>query len=294
MLLCGCTAPLIDEPVLGHDVAVTWHEGAPGDLLGSSVAWEDGRLIASAPGPCEVEVVEEAAVGGAAERRAGPCSWVGWWEGQAVQAGAMEMSVDREPFKAPRGMVAWAAGESGLYVATGERLIRLDAPWSVAVRGVRSLAAGTGRVLAVVCEDHRCEGRAWTAEGADLGVIVEAGERGSIAEWEGVAWAGAPDWWTPGARGRVCSEEGSCFEGEEGDHLGRAIGGGYTAGMFNKYLAVPRLRVVPLAGGTVWAMEEGAEQELVTLAGDGDALVVGAPWVPVGGEPGGKIAVLVE
>ncbi|MFZ5476333.1 MAG: hypothetical protein ACOZNI_06105, partial [Myxococcota bacterium] len=125
--------------------------------------------------------------------------------------------------------------------------------------------------------------------GEPLDIDLAAGEGGDVGEWDGVAWAGDPQLDDDDGAGRVCSEAGDCVEGLAGDHLGAAIGGGFAAGSFNKWIVPARARVVPLHGGIVYAMEEGAEIQPLTLDGDDATLIVGAPYHPAHGEPSGVV-----
>jgi hypothetical protein len=213
---------------------------------------------------------------------------VGWWGESFVQADGNYIWVDGELRLEVEKAFAWAAGEAGLYMATPESIVRLDVEWVIKQKGVVSLASGQERLLAVIC-DGECGAFAFTPEGVPLGRVAEAGQLGAVAEWNGVAWAGAPDWETDKAPGKVCSEEGVCVEGLEGDHLGRAVGGGFTVGMFNKEITPPRARIVPLEGGTVYVMEEGAELQEIAVGGGEGRLVVGAPYVAYGGLPAGVV-----
>jgi hypothetical protein len=87
----------------------------------------------------------------------------------------------------------------------------------------------------------------------------------------------------------VRCEDGREIHGLGGDHLGRAIGGGWTAGTFNKWVVPARARVVPLDGGEVLALEEGAEGQPLAVAAEEGLLVVGAPYEANGGGPAGAV-----
>jgi hypothetical protein len=179
----------------------------------------------------------------------------------------------------------WAVGDAGVVYADKGR-VGLVGGWEVARSGVGALAIGS-RVLARV-GDHV---EAWDLDGEELPIDLPAGDGGAVAEWAGVAWAGNPADDEDEGAGRVCAEDGRCVEGEAGDHLGRAIGGGYTVGEFNKWIVPARARVVPLEGGAVYAMEVGAEVQPMAVAGDGGRVIVGAPYYPREGEPAGAAAV---
>lgn len=280
--LLACAAPLIPgEVVLGVDVPATTTLGTEAARLGASVAWFDGSWLASAPGDERLwrdgNVTDE------------PAAWVGWWSGETVGvSGAGEVRVDGELRWTVPGATSWAFGPTGILAAGGGRLHRVDRERSFEVPGVAAVAWGTERVLAVVC-DPACEARAWDLDDAPLGAVVSAGEGGAVGEWDGVAWAGDPQWDDDDGPGEVCAEDGGCVAGLPGDHLGGAIGGGYAVGTFNKWVVPARARVVPLAGGTVLAMERGAEVQPLALDGDGETLIVGAPYHPAHGVPSGAV-----
>lgn len=284
LILLGCAADLLPgEAVLGADVPATFTYGSPGARLGASVAWDGASWLAAAPG--------EGRTWRDGEPSDGSSSWVGWWEGRAIAVnGEGEVRVDGEVRWTVPDAVAWAAGPDGILAAGGGVLRFVDAEREVPAPGLRAVAWGTGRVLGVVCGDG-CAAHAYDLDGVDLGEVAPAGEGGAVGEWDGVAWAGDPEDAAADGAGRVCAEDGRCVEGLAGDHLGGAIGGGYAVGTFNKWVVPARVRVVPLAGGTVYALERGAETQPVVLAGDGATLVVGAPYHPAHGEPSGAVVV---
>lgn len=263
--------------MIGADVAAEWTYGEGGDRLGESVALGPGVAIA-APG------AETAWVDGVAS--AGPASWIGWWGDRFVRIGVDgEVYVDDVAAGEVPNAKVWAVGDAGIVWASKSAMGLLDG-WEVEVNGVGALAVGT-RVVARV----GAAVRAWDLDGTEVPIELDAGDGGAVAEWEGVVWAGDPADTIADGAGRVCAEDGRCVDGEPGDHLGRAIGGGYAVGEFNKWIVPARARVVPLDGGQVYAMEVGAEVQPLAVAGDGTRVVVGAPYYPVDGEPAGAAAV---
>lgn len=281
--LVACAAPLLPgEEVVGVDRVATFTFGAAGSRLGASVAARADAWLASAPGAgttwkdgVETDV---------------PSAWVGWWGIREVRVDATgEASVDGVPRWSVADAEAWAAGPDGVAVATAAGIRVLEPARDLPVRGARALAWGEGRLLALVCDDT-CGGYAWDLDGNALGRFADGGEGGAVGEWDGVAWAGAPAWDDPEAPGRVCAEDGTCREGLPGDHLGAAIGGGFAAGTFNKWVVPARARLVPLGGGDTLVIEEGAELQPLHLAGEPDGpLVVGAPYMAAGGQPAGAV-----
>lgn len=282
LTLLACAAPLVPgEVVLGVDRVASFTYGGPNERLGASVAADGASWLAAAPGAD--------ATWRDGERRDEPSAWVGFWGGSEVIVTATgEVRVDGEPFGEVPKARAWAAGPNGILVATAEGLRVLDPPLDVPATGVRAVAWGEERLLALVCADE-CVGEAWALDGTPLGAFAPGGPDGAVGEWGGRAWAGAPDWEDPEGPGRVCAEDGTCVEGLPGDHLGAAIGGGHTVGTFNKWIVPARARVVPLDGGAVLALETGAEIQPIQLAGDADQLVIGAPYQAYDGLPAGAV-----
>lgn len=284
-LLSGCTGPLLgDERVIPGEVPVDIRYGPPASELGTSLAWRDGVVLATSPGTGTLTIGTGTLPVAA--------TFVGWWGAHVVYASEDGVaSVDGVPTWLVSGATAWAAGASGVAATDGRRLVLLAPHVSVDVAGIRALAMGESRVLALVC-DEVCEGRAWALDGTELGRFADGGEGGSIGEWAGVAWVGDPQWETPDGAGMLSAETGEHIHGEVGDHFGAAVGGGYAAGTFNKWIVPARARIVPLDGGDTYAMEQGAEDQPLTLAGDGATLVIGAPFYPRGTQPTGALLTL--
>lgn len=278
--LAACFDPLVDERVIGLDVAAETWEGGELDRLGEVVATDGLRVAATANGAGAVWV------DGAPE--GGPSKFVGWSEGALIQVGA-DGTVYRDgaALATLEGVRLWAVGEAGVAWASGSALGWVGGE-SWAQSGVQALAVGDARLLGLVC-DGGCVLRAWGEQVEDL---MEGEAGGAVAEWEGVAWAGFPADDDAEGAGRACAEDGRCVEGIPGDHLGRHIGGGHVAGEFNKWQVPARARILSLDGGPTLAMEEGAETQPVTLDGRDGLLVVGAPYVAVAGAPAGIVQIL--
>ncbi|MDP2305300.1 MAG: hypothetical protein Q8P18_04655 [Pseudomonadota bacterium] len=282
LVLLGCAAPLLpNEKVLGVEQVAAFTFGGPGDHLGASVAARGERWLASAPGSGRTWRDGEA--GDA------PSVWVGWLgESEVLVSGGGRVTVDGVARYTLADATAWAASADALIAATPAGLVFVDQERVVPVEGLESVALGVDRVLGLVCGSDGCAGYAWSFEGVSLGPYATGGEGGAVGEWAGQAWAGAPAWDDPEGAGEVCAEDGACLAGLPGDHLGAAIGGGYAAGTFNKWVVPPRARFVPLDGGTVYSLEAGAELQPLVLAGD-DVLVIGAPYMAAHGEPSGAV-----
>ncbi len=298
-LILGCAAPLVPgEVVLGVEHAAAFTYGGPGDHLGASVAGRGDRWLASAPGAGQTW--RDGIPGD------GPSLWVGWWgEGEVLVSSGGHVSVGGDERISVPDALAWAAGPAGIVAATPSGLLFVEGEWGagegmdddrlVPVEGLQAVALGVDRVLGLVCapEGEECVGSAWSFAGALLGTYARGGDGGAVGEWEGRAWAGAPDWATPEGTGEVCAEDGACRVGLPGDHLGAALGGGYAAGTFNKWIVPPRARVVPLGEGDVYTIETGAELQPITLAGD-DVLVIGLPYAAAHGVPSGAVVRVSE
>ena len=281
--LLACTAPLLDgEAVLGVDRTASFTYGGPEERLGAAVAARGAAWLASAPGA--------GATWRDGTRRDEASAWVGFLgESEVIVTATGEIRVDGAAYGRVADAVGWAVGPRGVLAATVSGLEWLEGTLVVPAQGVRAVAWGEDRLLAVVCEDSGCAGHAWSLDGVPLGAFAPADADGAVGEWRGRAWAGAPAWDEPEGRGRACAEDGACVEGLPGDHLGAAIGGGHTVGTFNKWIVPARSRIVPLEGGTVLALETGAEIQPIVLSGDGGPLVIGAPYQPHDGLPAGAV-----
>lgn len=283
-LSVGCAELIPGEEVLGRDVPAAFTLGGARSALGSRIAWNEQAWLATAP------TAGETWTGGVAE--ATPALDVGWWGDRAViRRENGEIAVDGEGMWTLEGSGPWAVGPAGVAVANGRGILLLDRSITVEIQGVAALAWGDERLLAMVC-DPACEGRAWSLDGAPLGAFAAGGEDGAVGEWSGRAWAGDPRWDDPDAAGAVRAEDGTEIVGLAGDHLGGAIGGGHAVGTFNKWVVPARARIVPLDGGTVKAMEIGAENQPIVLDGDASTLMIGAPFYPAGGLPSGAVVVV--
>ncbi len=285
-LFLACSQELIPgERVLGADLPVEAFYGEEGDLLGWTVAGAEGAWMGAAPGG-EYSLGLGLAGETVPRRTSAPARWVGVWEGRLIQAAPEGLYLDGALVWDDEPITSMAVGPS-IFVTTATELLALstegEVRWSAPARGARGIAVGVDRVVVGLCGE-RCEVRGWTLGGQGLGTLLDAGRHGAIAEWSGLLWAGDPMWEEDLGRGRVCNEVGVCIEGEPGDHLGVGIGGGYAAGVFNRHLTPQRARIVPLvAAGPVLVLETGAEGQVLSLAGDEETLVIGAPHQAHGG-----------
>ena len=160
-----------------------------------------------------------------------------------------------------QGLLLWDAGGALLYSST--------------LAGVRRVAVGQERILALRCADGACAALAWYPAVDQWTELGEAGEGGALVEADGVAWWGDPQLEDAKGTGSVCSEEGTCLQGLEGDHLGRELCRTHAAGVFNKWIVPARMRIVPLAGGPTLAVERAAPSRPPALDSDGSSLAIG-------------------
>lgn len=291
--LVACAEALVDETVIGVDVDADWSYGAENSQFGAAVDVGESVAVA-APGAGEV-IVDGSASAGASD-------WVGF-SGESLVRGSVsgEVTLGKTTVGHVSGARTWAVDDAGILVGSSNYLVYFartgDAAsqaWALTVQGLGNVGLGEGRALAIVCGSE-CAGHAWdVTDGAELGLVARAGKGGAIAEIDGVVWAGDPDIEVDDGAGRVCSGAGPCIEGLRGDHLGQSIGGGYTAGTFNKWIVPARARFVPVGEGAVYAMEVGAESRPVVVAGTPETLAFGAPYYPVHGVPAGAVAMVAR
>jgi hypothetical protein len=283
----ACTRDLLPgELVVGTDVAATRWEGAPGERFGASVAGDSNGGWATAAGVPELRALSATAT----DTGIGAV-WVGTGAGH-VYAAAVDgrwWADDVEQTGVGAGAI-WGAGPAGVVYATAAGWTLPESGVSVSVDGITAITVGEQRVLAIAGGGVR----AWQIDGTALDIelepnVLQAGDGGAITEWAGVAWWGSPDDGTDDGAGVVCSELGACIGGGPGDHLGRALGGGYAAGTFNKWTVPARARFVPLDGGSVLVLDDGAEDQPLAVAGDDDTVWLGAPYTAEQGEPAGVV-----
>lgn len=135
-----------------------------------------------------------------------------------------------------------------------------------------SVACGEPGVIRTVCEAGDCS--VWVN---DREVDDGVSDGGAVGWWQDVACWGDPELAIETGPGSVHCEDGRSIRGEAGDHLGLSMGAGRAAGRFNRHIVPPRLRVVPLDGGDVWAVDRAAENSRVSLAAGDGLTLVGVP-----------------
>lgn len=290
LFTCACRQDLLPgEYVVPGDVAAEVWEGGAGSRFGSSVALGPLGLAASAPGSGDLFALPQGMVWSGPE---GTGAWT-WWgrEGAPCAARARDgvwcasgpdSALVRE-VEDPNGL-AFDAGETDLgwmtAVAVPDGLDLFpegSEGFHVPCVGVRRVAVGAGRILGIRCGADGCVAVAWSLDGAGEVTLGPAGADGDIRELAGVAWWGDPESEDELGRGWVASERGDGVQGEPGDHLGRAIADGFAAGVFNRSLDVPRVRVVSLVGGAGFAIDRAVETHPVALASFERRLAVGVP-----------------
>ncbi len=301
--LGGCGADLLpDELVVPGELATSSYRGGQGASLGAGVALADGRLLAGAPGLGQAWQPQS---GLTSQGPVGLGRWV-WWEGDTPMAaiagdGVYAVGTEQAELRwstpgamvfahglmhdGPRVVVATARGVQ-LWDDRGEQLGKLG------LEGVQRVAVGLERVLLIACDGGACEALSWHPEDGGVVVLGPAGDGGAVAERQGVAWWGDPQLDEATAPGWVCSEEGDCVEGLEGDHLGRALSASHAAGVFNTWLVPARLRVVPLGEGPVLAVDRAAPSRPPVLHSQGGLLAIGLPSDGVHEQGEGRVLVV--
>jgi len=287
LCLAGCAADLLPgELVIPGERAALEYRGEAGETLGAAVALLDDAVLAGAPGVGEARRLDtgERCLGQAQLGR-----WV-WWQdgaGMAAHAPAGVFAVDGAEaelrWETP-GALSFAAGstDQGFVVAaaTATSVELWDGDGvplaSLAHAGVTRLFVGSERVLMLAC-DGDCQAWAWDLGSAEAVSLGDAGAGGDIVEVGGVAWWGDPELERDLGAGRVCAEDGRCLEGLEGDHLGRRLSTTHAAGVYNTWIVPARLRLVPLDGGTVLAIDRAPASRAPALHSQGGRLAVGLP-----------------
>ena len=156
------------------------------------------------------------------------------------------------------------------WAAIGGDRVHTDAGVLEGFSDLRAVAVDADRVVVLECPET-C--RALDANTGE--VLGEAGPAGAVDLWAGEAWWSDPEL---GERGEVRGP--SELQGLPGDFLGRSLGGGYAAGVYNEDEAPGRLRLLSLDGGPTLALDRVPVNRPVVLAGDEDLLVVGLPFGP--------------
>ncbi len=261
-LLFGCSDLTPNEVVLGDEVLADTVEYSMG--FGATVALSKGLILAA--------------------------NGLRWGPVDAMREQHTSGEVRTVGFS---GDIAWAWLESGrvVLIADGAEIGRVHSAASVDVCPDLSLVSAQLRGEAVACSDEglirtHCDEDVCTVSinGEDLPGNISAG--GAVAWVEGTACWGSPQLQKEQGRGLVECEDGRVWQGLRGDHLGLAIGGGRTAGRFNRHIVPPRLRIPSLVGDETWLIDRAAENSRVSLSGDSDATVVGVPRYRQGGTTG--------
>jgi hypothetical protein len=286
--IAGCAADLLPGELVvpGEVPAVAFH-GSAGTNLGAAVALDGEHLLAGAPGGGDVWRLDEGATSGG-PRGLGRAVW--WAEGVPWAARLSDAvyrvdGVEAEESWTIQDMRFVAAGVLGGEVRVASSRGTWISLWdmegrlldSVACSGVQRLAIGAERVLVLICTDEDCQAWAWPVGTQDLEPLGLAGRGGAIVEHDGQAWWGLPALDDADAAGEVCAEDGTCIAGIAGDHLGRYLCAGYAAGLPN-FVTVPgRLRLVPLDGGPVLALDRALPDYALSLDCNGERIAVGMP-----------------
>jgi len=127
----------------------------------------------------------------------------------------------------------------------------------------------------VHCPSETCE----VVSSFSGAVAGETTAQGVSGVWDGELYVSDPED-AGSVRGPIIESGPVLLEGIEGDHLGRSIGGGYAAGVYNQRTAPGRLRLVSLDGGPTLAIDRVPVNRPVVLAGDDQVLAIGLPFGP--------------
>jgi len=278
------------------------YRGVQGAALGAAVALDGEALLAGAPGLGQVWRLDTGAVVQGNDELG---RWVWWNQGRPFAAqpltgvfdiGGEEAELLWETPGANVFAVGWMADVFRVATATAEGVQLWDEAGAILARldqaGVQQLAIGHDRVLLIRCVEAGCEATAWRPEGEALEVLGSAGDGGAVIEVEGVAWWGDPQLERATGAGRVCAEDGRCIEGIEGDHLGRRLSSTHAAGVFNTWALPARLRLAPLDGGPVLAIDRAPPSRPPALHSQGGSLAVGLPSDGVSGWGEGRVLVV--
>jgi hypothetical protein len=288
--LTGCAADLLPgESVLGDEVRAVILTGTPGSWFGAAVSIGtdvdgDVSILIAAPGSGEIHAVDA--------------------------TGAAQWSHQGAPGLGTR--VGWADGIPWAWLP-GSGVVRLDgaaAPgsWSVpAATAVDVCPSGelvvrTVRGEAVVCEDS---GYAFTVcDGGQCRVYVQDTQLdepvGTVSAGSALGWVNGALCWGDAhlpketAAGSVTCVSDDPTRGRSGDHLGLAIGGRRTAGVFNRHLTPPRARIVPIDGGEVWVVDRAAERSRIAVDGAEGLAVVGVPGFGAQRAAEGRVYIVSE
>ena len=149
----------------------------------------------------------------------------------------------------------------------------------------------TGAGEAVSCAESgvlqtRCSSGQCTVHIDDGPSLDRVSPGGDVAWVSGVACWGDPELEEELGAGRVTCEDGRELVGLTGDHLGLTIGGGRTAGRFNRHIVPPRLRIESLDGQPVWLIDRAAENSRVSLDASAGETLVGVAHFRQGGATG--------
>jgi len=274
----GCAADLLpgEWAVPGEVPARVW-TGEPESAFGTAIAVQGERVLVASPGQPLSEILGE----GAVDR---PAVAV-WFDGERGLAGLLDLGVVEVPGGSLVASIPGArvyAGEEGFWVAATPEVVLASDGRSWSLPDTRALAVGGGRILAMACAGECAAydlGEPGAAEG-EAAALGRSAEGGQVALWEGEAWWSDPELALDDGAGVVWSESGAEVRGLAGDHLGRAIGGGYAVGALNPKQVPARARVLPLGGGDALALDRSAETRPLALAGDDGTLLIGVPAWP--------------
>ncbi|MBM4368486.1 MAG: hypothetical protein FJ102_19885, partial [Deltaproteobacteria bacterium] len=218
--LLGCTDQLVSELIVGVDIAAETTIGEPNDRLGAAVALADTVAVAV---PGRETVIDDGVV------TEGPSAWVGYLDGELVRGGAEALWIGEAQYEVT-GARGYAVGDGEVFVATSTELLSFPAA-SVRFEGkLTGVAVVEGAPIVRLDSASGCVIRA-----VDGGAVFDlpCSADGALAADGNALCAGDPEVADDEGAGTVACDDGRRVDGARGDHLGRALGGGYAMGSFN-------------------------------------------------------------
>ncbi len=282
LILGGCRADLLPgEWVVPGEVKAVEVVG-PAGLGEVMAAGASGALISAGE---EVWQVDWSGVQVMSWDAGGEVAALWWSESDAPMAGVRGRGVVR----LDDGVVLAESASARVFVGRGagwamadDARVETSDGQDVALDGVRALAIGEARLLALTCAGgSRCE--AVDLSDTPMNPLGEAGEGGGVTlDSGGVAWWSDPMLGVEDASGAVFAEDGRVIVGAPGDQLGRFMSADRVAGVTNPVASPRRARVVSLTDPTapVVALVGGSPDRPVRVVSDAEHMLLGCPERP--------------
>lgn len=283
---CGaCRAELLPgERVVPGELAAVEILGPAG--LGEVMAADDdaGALISAGD---EVWLVDWSGVQQTSWDAGGEVAALWWGEDGAPLVGVRGLGVVRladGAVIAERPSARVFTGAGGRWALADEGGVETSEGARVTLAGVRALALGDGRLIALTCVEGACEALDLSAAPAEAPTrLGEAGEGGAaLVDGAGVAWWSNPMLGVGDTSGVVYAEDGRVVVGAPGDQLGRSLTLGLAAGVTNPIAAPRRARAVPLddPDALVLALVGGSPDRPVRVMSTGARALLATPERP--------------